>query len=89
MNTNQKSIAVLSSPYLFAISQVGAAFAALASYPARNFVPAVLANAPLLELSRDGLHSKRRADKGRRFCTILVPSNRINRAARRRMAKVA
>lgn len=91
MNTNQKSIAVLSSPFLFGISQVGASMAALASYPARSFSPAVLANAPLLKLSRDGQRSTVREDKycrdtrafGDSDCGAVISPSRINRASRR------
>lgn len=84
MNINQKSLAVLSSPYLFGVSQVGAAFAALVSYPKGQ--PRVYSLT--YPLSRDGLHSKRRPTKGKGFCSSVIPHNRINRAERRSLAKL-
>ena len=93
MNINQKSLAVLSSPYLFGISQVGVVFAALA--PVRKFADnnaQVYAVDQLLSKEPpdgDGLFSRRRPNKGNGHCAIAIPFNRINRATRRRMAKVA
>lgn len=84
MNTNQKSIAVLSSPFLFDISQVGAAFAALASYPSKAF--AGIAKESLL---RDGDASYKQERKGGFRCADVIPANRTNRKDRRAAAKFA
>ena len=101
MNSNQKSLAVLSSPYLFGISQVGAAFAALARYPVRNFFPAILASGRHVVSGSAGQRSCLREDKytrhtgrnvrefGDDYCGAVIPANRTNRKDRRAPAKFA
>ncbi len=87
MNINQKSLAVLASPYLFGVSRVGAAFAALASYPARSH-SATLSGIAKPSLLRDGDASYKQERKGGFRCADVIPANRVNRAGRRASAKL-
>lgn len=93
MNTNQKSIAVLSSPYLFGISQVGRKMAVLARHRYSTVRTALstlaiqrkdLAGQPI---PGDGQRSTHRCHHG--FCSDVIPANRTNRKDRRAATKFA
>lgn len=98
MNTNQKSLAVLSSPYLFGISQVGATFAALASYPTKdkwylNPLSIALSRAEQRSCLREDKYTRHTGRNVREFgddyCGAAIPANRTNRKDRRAAEKFA
>ncbi len=99
MNTNQKSLAVLASPYLFGISQVGREMAALASYPIRTSLGTLVKQNKDVEHNPpagDGQRSTVREDKycrpnrayGQNYCGDRIPASRVNRKDRRASAEL-
>lgn len=102
MTINQKSLAVLSSPYLFAISQVGAA---LATFARRRYGTVRTSLSTLAKQNKDtehnppssdGYRSTIREDKyfrarsyGDDYCGDTIPVNSVSRKGRRAAAKFA